>query len=277
MIYYDSHVHTAFSTDSKTPMADMVRQGIQNQLKAITFTDHMDYHFPLKYNWDTSEGTAPFTFDIDRYIARITELKQLYQGQIDLYCGVEIGLKEDASIDNFVLSQNQNLDYAIGSIHLVDNMDPYYSEYWESFGEEHGLLKYFEATLDNLQNLGEIFINTLGHLDYIVRYAPSGYQFYSYQKFAGLIDEILRILVHRGIALEVNTSGYKNGSSMPNPNEEIIQRYRELGGEQITFGSDAHTPDLLSKHFDDAEKIVRHAGFSYYTTFIQRKPVFHKF
>ncbi len=46
MVYYDSHVHTAFSTDSDTQMEQMVLQGIQNGLHGLTFTDHMDYHFP---------------------------------------------------------------------------------------------------------------------------------------------------------------------------------------------------------------------------------------
>ena len=49
MIRYDSHVHTSFSTDSDTPMEEMVLTGIQKHLSGITFTDHMDYHFPLKY------------------------------------------------------------------------------------------------------------------------------------------------------------------------------------------------------------------------------------
>lgn len=277
MIYYDSHVHTSFSTDSETPMENMVIQGIRNGLKGLTFTDHMDYHFPKKYNWDTKGGQAPFTFDINSYFSCITELKKSYKNQIDLYYGVEIGLKEDACEDNLLLSQNETLDYIIGSTHLVDDIDPYYPEYWESFEEKKGLRKYFETTYDNLQNLGDIHIDTLGHLDYIVRYSPSGYNLYSYQMFSDIIDEILKFIIEKGISLEVNTSGYKNGGPMPNPNEDIIRRYRDMGGELITFGSDAHTTDLLSKRFEDAEKIAKNTGYDFYTTFINHKPVFHKF
>lgn len=278
MITYDSHVHTSFSTDSETPMEHMVLQGIRNGLEGITFTDHMDYHFPLSYSkWQTEAGMPPFTFDVEQYLSHLSGLKEKYRGKIELFCGVEIGLKKDAWQDNLVLSQNPSFDYIIGSIHLVDDMDPYYPEYWEAFEEKKGLLRYFETTYENLRLLGECKIDTLGHLDYIVRYSPSGYKLYSYRQFSDIIDEILKLLIGREISLEINTSGYKNDGAMPNPNEEIIRRYKELGGERITFGSDAHTTDLLSGRFADAEKIAKTTGFRHYTTFVKRKPVVHTF
>lgn len=278
MITYDSHIHTSFSTDSDTPMEDMVKQGIKNGLQGMTFTDHMDFNFPLKYLKDTSSSAMPpFLCSLPDYHACIRELKKKYQNDIEIYYGVEMGLKSDAKAENHSLSRTDWLDYTIGSIHLVDNIDPYYPEYWDSFEEKKGLARYFETTLQNLVELGDTHIDTLGHLDYIVRYSPSGYRLYSYPMFADVIDEILCILIERGISLEINTSGYKNGGIMPNPGEEIVRRYKELGGELISFGSDAHTTELLSARFNDAEKIARNAGFEYYATFIQHKPTFHSF
>lgn len=296
MIYYDSHVHTAFSTDSDTPMEQMVKQAIRTGLRGITFTDHMDYNFPLEYSKDSTPDCSPFTFDLEQYLTQLHQLEQTYGSEVQLYRGVEIGLKPDAVEKNIELSRDKRLDYIIGSIHLVDDMDPYFPQYWESFGEKNGITAYFETALQNVQHTYSasaffhsdersssgkndtfVLIDTFGHLDYIVRYAPSGYRFYSYRMYADLIDEILRVIVDRGISLEVNTSGYKNGGAMPNPNEDIIRRYRELGGERITFGSDAHTADLVAGRFPDAEKIVRNAGFDHYTTFIGHKPTFHKF
>ena len=277
MIQYDSHIHTAFSTDSDTPMEDMIRQGIINNLSGITFTDHMDYGFPDTYEWNCPDGYSPFTFNLEQYIHYIQQFKDVYRDQIQIFCGVEIGLKEDVYEENVSLSQHPSLDYRIGSIHLVDNMDPYYPEYWECNDEKRSLEKYFETTLINIEKLGDIQIDTFGHLDYIVRYAPSGYKLYSYRAFSDLIDEILRQLIHREISLEVNTSGYKNGGTMPNPSEDILRRYKDLGGERISFGSDAHTPDRLSKHFTDAEKLVRELGYRRYVTFVEGNEVWHEF
>lgn len=276
MIYYDSHIHTAFSTDSDTPMEQMVQQGIQNGLRGITFTDHMDFHFPSGCQWNTKKTCPPFTFDLDSYVRQINVLQESYKNDIRIYCGVEIGLKEDAVDDNVKLSRDERLDYCIGSIHLVDDMDPYDAKFWEAFDEKEAFTRYFEATLEGLKP-DDIHLDTLGHLDYIVRYSPSGYRIYSYRMFADVIDEILRRIIDRGISLEVNTSGYKNGSPMPNPHEDIIRRYKELGGERITFGSDAHRPELLSGRFPEAEALVKNAGFAYYTTFVNHKPAFHSF
>lgn len=282
MIYHDSHVHTLFSTDSSTPMVSMVRQGIENGLHGITFTDHMDYHFPDKYDKKKSssdtdvDGRTLFTFDPETYLYEIAQVRECYGDKIRIYAGVELGLKEDAIEQNIALSRDPRFDYMIGSIHLVDDIDPYYAEYWEANEEKKGIEKYF-LTMDENLKAENIQIDTLGHLDYIVRYAPSGSRIYSYHMYADIIDEILRRIIDRGIALEVNTAGYKNGGLMPNPNEDIIRRYREFGGELIAFGSDAHEPARLSARFADAEKIVRNAGFQYYTTFVQHKPAFHKF
>lgn len=277
MIAYDSHVHTSFSTDSDTPMEEMVRQGIKNGLRGIAFTDHMDFNFPLKYRWDTSSSMPPFLFSLPDYHSHIRKLRHRYRDDIQIFFGVEMGLKLDALTENHWLSLTDWLDYTIGSVHLVDDIDPYYPEYWNTFEEEKGIARYFEVTLENLTKLGNTKIDTLGHLDYIVRYSPSGYALYSYRKFADIIDEILHCLVEQGISLEINTSGYRNGGTMPNPNEEIVRRYRELGGEMVTFGSDAHVTDYVAAHFQDAEKIAQNAGFKYYTTFEKHKPAFHSF
>ena len=57
---------------------------------------------------------------------------------------------------------------------------------------------------------------------------------------------------------------------------EIIRRYRELGGEIITVGSDAHQPDHIAYQYEDAGRILEQCGFRYYTIFIGRKPKFLK-
>ena len=84
MVYYDSHVHTAFSTDSDTQMEQMVLQGIQNGLHGLTFTDHMDYHFPQNGNWDAGESHPPFTFDLDAYFPQVKKLQEKYKDTIKI-------------------------------------------------------------------------------------------------------------------------------------------------------------------------------------------------
>lgn len=277
MIEYDAHMHTQFSTDSEEPMEKMIQASIQCKLRGITFTDHMDYRFPTTYDWQLEAGEKPFQFDFEKYRETIASLREKYKDQIEIHTGVEIGLKSDAYEDNVALSKRSDLEYCIGSIHLIENMDPYYPDFWEAYGEENGLKRYFETTYEQLRNLGEIRIDTVGHLDYITRYLPSGYAFYQYEKYAELIDEILKIIIERNLILEINTSGYKNGGTMPNPCFEIIKRFRELGGENIIFGSDAHDISRVAADFERAATLAEKAGFRGYLSVEDHVRQFHSF
>ena len=115
-----------------------------------------------------------------------------------------------------------------------------------------------------------------GHIDYVVRYGPNQNRQYSYGRYKEILDEILRTLIRKNVGIELNTGGYHYGLGEPNPCVNIIRRYRELGGEIITIGADAHTPDKISYAFDKAADVLRECGFSYYAVFKNRRPVFHK-
>ena len=91
--------------------------------------------------------------------------------------------------------------------------------------------------------------DVLGHLDYVVRYGIEQEKEYSYRKFADEIDEILKILIKRGKGLEINMAGLKYGLPFAHPHPDILKRYRELGGEIITVGSDAHRPEHIAYEF----------------------------
>ena len=42
-MFYDYHMHSNFSNDSKADMEDMIKRSIDLGLKEICFTDHVDY------------------------------------------------------------------------------------------------------------------------------------------------------------------------------------------------------------------------------------------
>ena len=113
-----------------------------------------------------------------------------------------------------------------------------------------------------------------GHLDYVVRYGPNKNTFYSYEKYKELFDEILKTLIAKGKGIECNTAGFKAGLNHPHPTEEILKRYRELGGEILTLGSDAHQTVHLAYHFSAIGDLLKSCGVRYYTVFKDRKPEF---
>ena len=55
---------------------------------------------------------------------------------------------------------------------------------------------------------------------------------------------------------------------------DILKRFRELGGEIITIGSDAHRPDDIAYRFGDAYEYVKAAGFKAIASFRNKQPEF---
>ena len=261
-IMYDCHLHSDFSTDSDTPAEQIIGRALSLGLDGICFTEHQD-----------SDGPYPegdFIIDFDAYFKQLNELREKYRGQIRIGIGMEFGMQPHLTAELDLLAQELPFDFIIASQHLVNGEDPYYPVFFEGHEERDRYEEYFRFMLEDLHSFNPASYDTVGHLDYIVRYGPNRNAYYSYESYADMLDPILRFLIERGKCLEINTGGLKYGLGEPNPCAGILRRYKELGGELITIGSDAHAPEHLCYDFDIAEQLLKSLGFRYYTVFEQR-------
>ena len=95
-----------------------------------------------------------------------------------------------------------------------------------------------------------------------------------YEEHRAVIDEILRTLARKEKGLEMNTSGVDRcGAYLPD--ETYLRRFKELGGEIVTIGSDAHNTDRVGQYSREACEILKDI-FGYVCTFEGRKPIFHQ-
>ena len=115
--------------------------------------------------------------------------------------------------------------------------------------------------------------DAIAHMGYLGRYAVRDGVTLDYTPYNDLIDEILRTLIATGKALEVNTSGFRYGLPEWIPDISIWRRYRAMGGELVTIGSDAHRPEDIGAGHKEAQQMLRELGFSYFFYFRARKPV----
>lgn len=260
----DTHMHCCFSGDSEADPEDMILAAIQKGLDGLCFTDHFDY--------DYQDDPELFLLDFSSYKEKIFSLKEKYKDKCNIRWGIEIGLQPHIVQVNNDVTAKYPFDFVIGSSHVVHGIDPYYPHYYDGRSEDEAYLEYFESILENLHT--NVDFDVYGHIDYVVRYGPNTNKFYSYKKFSDIIDEILRTLISMGKGIEINTGGFKYGLGHPNPTEEIIARYHDLGGEIITMGADAHAPEHVAYAFDKVPEILKNAGFQYYTVFENRKPIF---
>lgn len=273
MIAYDTHVHSVFSTDSETPVYEQLYAALDRGMTGICLTDHMDYDFPPdQFDRELPEGEFPFLLDVEKYQEELRNIKPQFDC-LEILTGVECGLQTlpDILEKNRKLTADSSFDYIIGSLHLTDRQDPYYSKFWEGKEPAGCIRQYLNELYDNLCLFTDF--DSLGHLDYIVRYAPDSYE-YDPAQYRELLEEILKLLIRNDIALEVNTSGFKS-SSYPNPHPYILKLYRELGGEMITIGSDAHSPEFLAFEFSQIPRLLKESGLHQYVTFHGRRPRFH--
>ena len=264
----DYHLHSEHSGDSTAPMETQILSGIEKGLKVMCFTDHYDPEFPYDNNPDVAPGT--FELDYDLYKKDFLKMKDKYEGQIDLRFGVELGLQPHLGSFLQSYAQEHDFDFIIGSNHLCAGFDPYYPDFLFNRTQEEALKLYLEDTLANIRVFPDI--DSCGHLDYVARYLPDRERIYNYGSFSDLIDPILRELITRGIALEINTAPLTKGMPYFNPLPEILARYREMGGELITVGSDAHVPERIAGCFEETAGILRSLGFRYYAIYKERKP-----
>ena len=267
-------MHTWFSTDSEACPRDMADEAVRKGLKTICFTDHFDK--------DDLEWGEEGIFDVDAYFAEMQKLQEEYAGKLNIRIGIELGLRTYLKDYYEELTKKYPFDFVIGSVHNVPYKkdaegnilytDPAAEKLFTDRTDKEAYRLMMETTLENVRT-SDCF-QTLGHLDYVVRYGKSREKEYSYTDYADIIDEILKLLIEKEKGLEVNSAGLKYGLPFAHPHPDVLKRYRELGGEIITIGADAHKPEHIAYDFAKAEEILKSCGFKYYTEFFEQKPVF---
>ena len=230
---FDCHTHTKFSADSEMSAVDAIKKA-ENLNLGIIFTEHFDYDAPGEYD---------FTFDPKKYFA---EYKKFRGEKIRL--GVEVGLRKSAREINKNFIASADFDMVIGSIHLVDDFDIYYPEFFAGKDKNTAYKKYFAAMIE--ETSAEDF-DVLGHIDYICRSAPYENPAIDYENFKSEIDEVLKIIVEREKILELNTRRLDK-KSVPDELLPIYRQYKNLGGKFITIGSDAHKVESVGNYFKTA-------------------------
>ena len=76
-------------------------------------------------------------------------------------------------------------------------MDPYYTDFWKNRQDRDAFELYFKTLLEGLLEFSQI--DTLGHLDYVVRYSPNRDSNYSPRDYQDVIDEILKFIIEKDI------------------------------------------------------------------------------
>lgn len=267
-MYSDVHIHTAFSSDSTTAVEDQIERAIRRGMKQICITDHQDYDYPPWHSIYLLNETG----DMESYLKKLQEVREAYADRIEILIGIEFGLQR-----HLVERHNREyhlypFDMVIGSTHCFSGRDTEDQTLYEGRPKEEAVREYFQTELDNIA-LTDGY-DTIGHLDFVLRDIPGKNSDFSYAQYADILDELLKTAIRKEKALELNTKSLVIGMRDSSPGREVFRRYRELGGELVTLGSDAHFPERIGACFDVAGEILKDAGFRYYCIYRKHQPVF---
>ena len=259
---FDFHMHSRVSFDGHDTGETLAKAALAAGLKEICFTDHLDY--------DPLDQMGCMAFDTEAYNA---EYDALEIPGLSIRRGMEFGMTPDNREQFRKDLQRRHFDFVLGSIHFVDDLDVYFEPWWRGKTVLQAERRFLEATLECVQ-LHDDF-DVLAHLTYISKtHCHPAPRPLPYEEHRELTDEILKVLVSKGKGLEMNSSGVDRCGGFL-PTADFFRRFKELGGEIVTIGSDAHRADRVGQYSFEACEILKDI-FGYVCTFEDRKPVFHK-
>lgn len=277
MVLFDNHNHSEFSFDGKrTSVEKSTLAAADAGLGGVAFTDHCDFFVPAMKA--EHEQLVPETFDVNAQQAEIDRVQALIDGRIGgerkfrILKGIEIGMHEDCHGEIRRTLGENSFDQVIASVHYLDGIDPFYGGYYEGKDWKEAYGHYLETIWKEMTWLKDFDI--MGHFDYVVRYAPYSRTSLLYRDFSDILDEMFRYLIQEGKALEINTKSYQEyNGRLVTLDTEVLKRYRELGGEIVSFGSDSHDAHRIGHAIMEHALLLKSLGFRWSAHYESRRLV----
>ncbi|MFC2015306.1 histidinol-phosphatase HisJ family protein [Chloroflexota bacterium] len=263
----DLHVHSTQSADGASSIVEFAQRADDLGLTDVAFCEHVDFD-PR----DTDFGYL----DVERYANAFGAACPPPRG-IRLHKGIEITYqsRREAEIRRWLCSHRW--DMVVLSVHLVDYEDGWAivskrdssDAYFAAHDQHQVAACYFEELLGAARSgLGDV----LGHFDLFKRYGVAHYGPFRAEVFEAEVRAVLSAAIQHGVGLELNTSGLRQVPAEPYPGRTILRWYREMGGELLTIGSDAHHTAHLGAGCAEAAELARSVGFRAISVFQGRRP-----
>jgi histidinol-phosphatase (PHP family) len=249
----DAHLHTDLSHDSDVHIDVYARQAVERGIAELAITDHVDFRPGAPaYSYSTFEQR-------ERQVREAAE-RWAPQG-LAIRFGAELTYERDFDDDIRAHIRRHAYDFIIGSVHIGAD-SPFTSARVAGWVAGRTLAEIVEPYYVEVEAAARSgLFDTLGHIDFVKRFLAPHVTAADLATVPELLDPILRALVDTGTALEINTSGLRQPPAESYPSPATVARFRELGGERITIGSDSHRADHFAFGLADAYGYAGAAGF----------------
>jgi len=265
---FDYHMHTAFSADSREPVEAYLAVMRERGIEGFCVTEHMAVNF----------HRGDWMVDLDTYVPKIRRLQE--EGW-----PVQLGIEADVSCAEADVAQLTRqlsrcpLDFVLASSHSFHGLDPYMESFFAGAEPLARCRAYLRELMRCLKRLDPKLFSALAHLDYLAKgfgakYLPGGV--FRYEYAPDEMDALMRYAIENGKCIEINTSCPQSLLGADPPVLSWLRRYRELGGQFVTIGSDAHAANRFGEHIQLAQSLAKEAGISYIATYRAMEPVLHR-
>jgi histidinol-phosphatase (PHP family) len=248
----DAHLHTELSPDSAVPLELYCAAAAERGVRELAITDHLDFM-----------PGAP-AYEYADYASRermVRDAAERWAGKVIIRFGVELTYENRYEGEIREHLRTHSYDYSIGSVHAMFD-GPYHRTRIAAFVAGKTLAEavrpYFTEVMGAIRSG---LFDTLGHMDQCKRWLLPWFPTTAYAAAPELYEPLLVALVASGTALEVNASGLRHPENETYPAPWVVRRFRELGGQRVTTGSDAHLPQSFAFGIEQACEIVAAAGF----------------
>jgi histidinol-phosphatase (PHP family) len=269
----DSHTHCVHSFDGTDSAEKMIEAALLAGADYIAVTDHHDLYLPyIPSQVALGRGGDFGRIDLKRHFATLQPLKERFAGKIEVAIGAEFGYIKEAEAD-FLQACKMPFDVIINSVHSAGYEDLYEDAYYDGKSKKQTYELFLQEVWQSLH--APYPFQIVGHLGYVERNAKYENRRLVYAEFPDLLDAILKKAAQDGKALEVN-SHTKSLEFDYGPDITIIKRFKELGGQFVTFASDAHAVGTIGQKWAQAISAITSAGFKFVTSFMGQKPRMHE-
>ena len=249
----DSHLHTDQSPDSEVPIDVYAAEAAARRIPEIAITDHVDF--------DPRDPAYRYTTFADRERTVRAAAERWSAKGLAIRFGVELTYHtrwEDEAREHL---RRHAYDYVIGSVHEWPD-SPYLHSRVPGWVAGRPLDQIVGPYYDQVIAAARSgLFDTIGHLDVVKRYLYPHVTPADLAARPELVEPALRAIIDAGIALEVNSSGLRHLVREPYPAGATVHRFRELGGQRVVAGSDAHRQDWFAFRLDEAYRLIAEAGF----------------
>ncbi len=249
----DAHLHTDLSPDSDVPIDVFAEQAVQRGIAEIAITDHVDFE----------PGAPAYAYSTFQERERVVREAAERWGDRGVAIRFGVELTYDRSWEEDVRDHlaRHTYDFTIGSVH--DRVGSQYAgsrvAAWVAGRPLHEIVAPMFDEVAAAARSG--LFDVIGHIDVVKRYLYPHVTATDLARAPELYEPILRALVDSGTALEINTSGLRHGVGETYPSPAIVARYRAMGGQAITVGSDGHRADQFAWALADGYAAAAAAGF----------------